>query len=75
MTRHRWVMQRPWVLAAIVALLVAGHLAAARYAIAHAELSAAVVSTVAVVMIAKHVGAAVLFGPLASHWRRRAKRS
>jgi len=51
--------------------MLAGHLLAMRYVLSHIAASAAVVSGLVVVMVAKHLGAAALFGPLyARFWRR-----
>lgn len=70
MSRHRWLTRRSWLLPIVVALLVGGHVIAARYALSHIALSATLVSSLALLMIAKHLGAAVIAGPLVARWRR-----
>ncbi len=74
MSGHRWLTQRAWLLPIVVALVIGGHVVAARYALSHIALSATVVSSLVLLMIAKHLGAAVVVGPLVARWRRRAKR-
>jgi hypothetical protein len=56
---------------AVVATVLLANLSAMRYVLSHTTASAAVASGVVVLMIAKHLGAAALFGPLYARFRRR----
>lgn len=71
MKEHRRLRIRPWMLLVGVIGLVAGHVALLYYGLSHAALSAAVVSSVVVLIVVKHLG---LLGPLYALFRRRARR-
>jgi hypothetical protein len=71
MSGHRHLTKRGWILAGAGTIVVAAHLMALRYVVSHVAVSAAVVSSVVVLVVAKHLAGAVVFGPLSSRFRRR----
>lgn len=71
MNIHSRLSTRSWMLTLAIIALAVGHLFVP-YVFSHLTLSAAVVSGLVAVMIAKHVGvAAVLFRPVLIRLRRR----
>ena len=72
MRDHKPLHARPWLLAAVIIALVAGHAIVLYYFSSHVALSAAAVSGVVVLLVVKHLG---LLAPLYALFRRRARRN
>jgi hypothetical protein len=70
MTGHRRLLTRPWILLVAVAILIAGHGIVLYYVSAHTALSAAVLSSVIILVVIKHLG---LLAPLFVLFRRRSR--
>ncbi len=71
MSDYRWVTRRVWIVPVLAVVVIAVRAVAIRYVLSHVVVSAAVVSGVAVLMIAKHLGAVAVLGPLYARLRRR----
>jgi membrane protein YdbS with pleckstrin-like domain len=70
MTGHRRLLTRPWILLMAVAILIAGHGIVLYYASSHTTLSAAVLTSVIIFVVIKHLG---LFGALFALFRHRSR--
>lgn len=66
---HR-LTKRGWILV-VVTIVVIGHALAMRYVLSHVAVSTTVVAGVVVLIVAKHLGAAAVLGPLYTRLRRR----
>jgi hypothetical protein len=67
---HNGPVRRPWVLLAGAVVLIAAHATILRYVLAHTTLSTAVISSVLVLVVIKHLG---LLASLFAVFRRRSR--
>jgi hypothetical protein len=70
MTGHRRLLTRPGIMLIVVAILIAGHGIALYFVAWHTTLSAAVLSSVIILVVIKHLG---LLGALFALFRRRSR--
>jgi hypothetical protein len=68
MMGHRGLLTRPWILLITVAILIAGHGIVLYYVSSHTTLSAAVLTSVIILVVIKHLG---LLGALFALFRHR----